>query len=543
MRLHSALALSLACAAVSAPSIAADSPPPVDVVVIADADVEAALAQAGENRPELERVLKHFAAKRPASPAGVLAARFLIANMPGKGYVIAALKDAKGNVIPYDPLAYPDFEKSQVAYEALEKEHGPLEFKRDRLVSDLETLTADYLIEHIETSLAVRSATPAHRPVRLRAFLEFVLPYRGSEEPAEAWLKPMRARLTEALQAPGAPGADATAAQLWRWIHTYVEKRVHFNERYYLHPTDQGFAEMEQTCAGRCEDITNMTTYCARALGLATATDYTPAWGHRDNNHAWSVLLDADGLGSDKAQAHAPKVYRKVYSLQQRSLSYVLPKGREPPNRFLAHKSQIDVTYQYASTAHVLNEAPVEVPVAETGEVAYACVFNGGEWVAVDWAPVTTRCVRQGDSVVREPPFVDFSGLGPGSGGMLYLPAIYDGKHLIAASAPWIGRKDDGVRLRGNGPVAALVATAVAPEQRSVDTGATTPVSHLKEGATYLFQQWTNDGWKVLKEVVAMKEPLQFEDLPADGLYWLVEKDSRKLERPFTIEYGRQRFW
>jgi hypothetical protein len=543
MRLLPVLALSLACAAASVPGIAAAAPPPPDRVLTADADVEAALAQAGNNRPELERVLKHFAAKQPADPVGVLAARFLIANMPGKGYVITALKDAKGNVIPYDPLAYPNFEKSQVAYEALERKHGPLEFKRDRLVSDLETLSADYLIEHIEASLDVWNATPAHRPVGRRAFFEFVLPYRGSEEPAEAWLKPMRARLTEALQAPGAPGADATAAQLWRWIHTYVAKRVHFNERYYLHPTDQGLAEMETTCAGRCEDITNMTTYCARALGLATAADYTPAWGHRDNNHAWNVLLDANGRGSDKAQAHAAKVYRKVFSIQKVSLSYVLPKGREPPNRFLASKSQIDVTHQYVKTAHVLNQAPVEVFVADAGGVAYACVFNGGEWVAVDWAPVTTRCFRMDDSVVKEPPFVRFSRLGSGSRGMLYLPAIHDGKRLVAASAPWIADKDGGVRLRGDGPGTALVATAVAPEQQSVDTQVVTPVSHLREGATYVFQQWTAQGWKALKEVVAPKEPLLFDDLPSDGLYWLVEKDSRKLERPFTIENGRQRFW
>ena len=44
---------------------------------------------------------------------------------------------------------------------------------------------------------------------------------------------------------------------------------------------------------GRCEDIANRTTYAARAVSLATATDFTPAWAHRDNNHAWNVLLDA----------------------------------------------------------------------------------------------------------------------------------------------------------------------------------------------------------------------------------------------------------
>jgi hypothetical protein len=382
-----------------------------------------------------------------------------------------------------------------------------------------------------------------HRRVGFGAFLEFVLPYRGSEEPAEAWLEPMRARLTDLLKAPGAPGADADAATLWRWVNDVVGQKVRFNERYYLHPTDQGFAEMESSCAGRCEDITNMTTYAARALGLATAADYTPAWGHRDNNHAWNVLLDADGRGHDAAQSHAPKVYRKVFSLQKQSLSYVLPKGREPPNRFLANKSQIDVTHQYAATAHVLNRAPVELPVADAGGVAYACVFNGGEWVAVGWARLMTRYMTVNGAVVTAPPSVQFDRLGPGSGGMLYLPAIHDGTRLVAAGAPWIGRKDGGVRLPGDSPGTALVATAVAPQQQSADTRVVTPVSHLRPGATYVFHQWTTEGWKVLREVVATEDPLTFDDLPADGLFWLVEKESRRLERPFTIENGRQRFW
>ena len=72
--------------------------------------------------------------------------------------------------------------------------------------------------------------------------------------------------------------------------------------------------------------------------------------------------------------------------------------------------------------------------------------------------------------------------------------------------------------------------------------GAVAPASHLKPGATYLLQRW-NGRWKPVKTFVATKEPPRFTDLPADGLYWLVEKRSRKLERIFTIENGRQRFW
>ena len=52
------------------------------------------------------------------------------------------------------------------------------------------------------------------------------------------------------------------------------------------------------------------------------------------------------------------------------------------------------------------------------------------------------------------------------------------------------------------------------------------------------------DSAVVLKDdKILSKEPLRFEQLPADALYWMVAKESRRLERIFTIENGRQRWW
>ncbi len=60
-----------------------------------DAWVEDALAAAGENRSELSRVLTHYWAE--GDERKLEAARFLIANMPAHGYVIAEFQDEKGN--------------------------------------------------------------------------------------------------------------------------------------------------------------------------------------------------------------------------------------------------------------------------------------------------------------------------------------------------------------------------------------------------------------------------------------------------------------
>ncbi|MFM8979243.1 MAG: hypothetical protein ACKOSS_02085 [Planctomycetia bacterium] len=67
---------------------------------------------------------------------------------------------------------------------------------------------------------------------------------------------------------------------------------------------------------------------------------------------------------------------------------------------------------------------------------------------------------------------------------------------------------------------------------------------HLEAGTTYVLSQWMAAGWKELREVpVTGTEAVEVQGLPRDGLFWLRPRESRKLERPFTLEGGRQRFW
>ena len=498
-------------------------------VEIPDARVQAALAEAGANRAELHKVLTHFDAHRDMRRR--TAARFLIANMPGHGYITTVLRNQQGDVVPYDPLAYENFKASQAALDVLEKEHGELEWDREAIKYDIEHMRADFLIGHISAAFDAWLASPEDRRVGFEAFLDFVLPYRGSQEPLHDWLTPLMARYAR-MEAELPPveeeDAAARAKRLYRLIGKDVHRRVRFNERYYLHPTDQGFHEMEESGQGRCEDITNMLTFAYRSLGLATAADYTPAWAHRDNNHAWNVLLDADGRGFDKGNAHAAKVYRKTYALQRDNLAFQLPEGREAPNRFLASKTYIDVTDQYAPTTHVVTTiAPAEESAREES-IAYVCVFNGGEWVAIDWARVVSGKV-------------EFRHLGRG---ICYLPAVHDGDRLLPAGAPFLVHKNGAVqRLTGTGGGAELIATATSPRKVSPDTHAVTPKSYLKPGAHYTLLRWGPQGWIELAGGVASEEAWRHPDLPADGLYWLVKKDSRKLERIFTIQDGLQRWW
>lgn len=88
---------------------------------------------------------------------------------------------------------------------------------------------------------------------------------------------------------------------------------VAFKDIYYMHPQDQSWSEMCVSKAGRCEDISNVTSFALHASGIAAASDYVPAWADRDNNHTWDVLLDGNGKGSAGLFNRTLKVYRKNF--------------------------------------------------------------------------------------------------------------------------------------------------------------------------------------------------------------------------------------
>lgn len=208
--------------------------------------VEAALVFAGENRPEIERVLTHYSTldANGHDPQKVEAAFFLIENMPGHGYVEYGLFDQAGNEVTWDTLEYANHGEALGAMDALEQEHGALDFKKKDLVEDLHVLTADALMRNIDLAFEAWCGNPWSRDLAFETFCEYILPHRGSNEPAEDWRGPLQAELPALL---GDLPSEAVPPDVGR-IAGIMGKRassVRFQSLYYLHPTDQGFSEMD----------------------------------------------------------------------------------------------------------------------------------------------------------------------------------------------------------------------------------------------------------------------------------------------------------
>ena len=480
-----------------------------------------ALSKAKQNKSKLRKVLNHY--KTAGDEEKLAAAEYLISNMPGHGYIVAAFYDKDGKEVPFEATDYENYDAANEVLKKLEAEHGDLEYKRKEFVPDIETITADYLIENIDLSFDTWKNNPWAQGMTFEAFCENILPYRCSNEPINRWRKACMDRYKNIREQMQNPDDIKEAAKL---IEKDVHQWVKFDTLYYLHPTDQGFDEMNISGFGRCEDISNMISYAMRANGIAVASDYTPAWANRDNNHAWNAILDSEGKGSAPLANIAAKVYRKTFATQIDAIVFAKKKGEQIP-KWLAGKTFVDVTDQYFKTF----DAAVRLAEDRPGNVsfAYLCVFNGGEWT-----PIAAGRINSKEVV--------FERMGTG---IVYLPAYYYDDEIHPVAAPLILHKDGSIEILNGSDNAGTVrveVTTLKPATGDDDTHIDIPHIIVEPDKTYEMFYWDN-GWQSLGNKTTSAESVFFDNLPAGRLYWMVEEKSDRLERIFTVENNRQNWW
>jgi hypothetical protein len=508
--------------------------------------VQASLTAAGSNAAAIECFLatyEHPAAGVAPDAEKCIAARWLVSNMRGHGFVLFTLQDAKGNDIPFDIDHYPTLDAAQSALDTIEKEHGSVDFKMRRFDADLEHVSCAFLCENLEQAFTAWRNDPWMRDVRFEVFLESVLPYRASNEPlSPGWRAAARARIAPDL---AQLGPNPTLALVTKSAIDAGHAWVPFSDRYYMHPTDQSYADMCRTKLGRCEDITTMITFAARASGAMVASDFTPWWANRDNNHAWEVAVDANGQGTAGLSNRAAKVYRKTFSAQADSLGARKSESDKVPG-FLKSSTIRDVTAQYEPVTDIqLDEFPsapaatgitLAPPEGMPAKFIYLAVFNGGEWRPMEWS----QCLN-GRAI--------FNDMGRG---ILYLPVWSNGTTVAPAGAPFTVDDGGGMHVipdsvHASDGIFTMEAVTTIPATPDPDTQRIKPRIEVKPGVDYELLIWSApSGWKSIGKRIAIADasaPIVFEGVPFGALCWLRAADGRGLERPFTMVEGHQSFW
>jgi len=469
---------------------------------------------AGEwNDSELADALSHY----PAGSEKFRAICFIIAQLDKHLYVDYVNVDD-----PLNPFS-PDGEDIDWARE---------------YIYDYGTITSEMIIDDVEWAFYAREHFTWSKNLPENIFFEYVLPYRSTQEPLQIWRETMIEDLSITVQ------EMKTSLDVTQTVNKINQSRFHFDDLYYRHPEDRDIFTCLATGAGRCEDMSNVSNYSLRALGVATASDFTPWWPKGDNNHAWNTVYHngkwyqfmgcegADNPQWDTIKAREfGKVWRESFSADP--IMGPSPDGTLPPR--LMRISAIDVTAEYTTVSDV--KIRVDNPELAT----YLCVFNYDTWQAVtgEWAENGT---------------VHFSDLG--NKDILYCATRYVedetgwGDHFPVA-LPFA--------LHGNGSIEFINPDPAATPTGDIRLTGWNPNESLTSGETvYLYRYIGTDPvnsessdealrWTLIGSGEALADAvsayIQFENAGVDGSLYLLTnsedtEDFRDNSRPFIWRNG-----
>ncbi|MCD6112709.1 MAG: transglutaminase domain-containing protein [Bacteroidales bacterium] len=494
-------------------------------------NVEAILKKSGKNRSQLEAVIEHY--KNSDDTLKIKAAYFLIGNMCEHSYVTFKMVDTASNTVDWDVLKYKNYQEVVKAWDSIENVIGPIHFVIDKKIMDYDTITSDFLIKNIDLAFKAWRDFPWSRHLNFDQFCEYILPYRGSNEPLENWREYFYNNFNWVVDSMKGSSDPIKAACL---INDNIKSWFRFDSRYYEHPTDQGFSEMLKNKMGRCEDMTNLAIFAFRAMGVPVMSDYTPYWAKTGNNHAWNATLDSVGkvvifMGGEanpgKYNLHHvfAKVYRKTFAKQLSSLKEKNKNNNEKLPPYLRHNTYSDVTKDYVSAFDI--KMKLKKTKTDTNDFAYICVFNTGEWRAIHWSEINN------DEVI-------FTDMGTD---IVYLPAYFIDKKIKPAGNPFIFDKNakintiipDTLNLRS------IKVFGTTASETKETTDFITKVS-FKKNKNYTLYYWY-DKWIKIGEKKSKGKALIFKDVPSNALYWLKAEDSHNEERIFTIDKSGKQIW
>ncbi len=165
--------------------------------------------------------------------------------------------------------------------------------------TDRQTLTPDFLEEHIAYAYRARETFPWAKDVPEEIFISDVLPYANLNEQRDAWRKPFFERFGN--QVADCQTAGEAAIRLNTSI--YDELNVHYSRQ--RSKTCMSPFEMMEEGKATCTGLSILLVSACRAVGIPARVVGTPVWVEGGGNHTWVEIWD-DGwhsIGASESKA------------------------------------------------------------------------------------------------------------------------------------------------------------------------------------------------------------------------------------------------
>lgn len=395
--------------------------------------LERAMAAAGENRAELQKVIDHYSSN-PADSLKLRAALFLIENMPGHACANEEkLADFYDSVNTWLDLRFS--KKHPKNRDSIVNYTQSLEYSKDMLSYDIHVIKADFLIHNIEYSFSAWES-PWAQHLTFDQFCEYLLPYKYAElQRLDYWKDSMYQKFHRTL------GELIVNDENYHYAYTIGYA---LNEKFkdtlkpviILRENKLGgivspffnSRSLPRISFGDCNDYAVANVAMMRSLGVPATLEYIPQWGEKaSGQHGWPAIYNNSGFmaipHTDKELGtpffptrKLPKVFRFQYAPVPEREAYM------NETKYI-HKGfaqfEKDVTSEYVRTSDVT------VPIRTEGlqdKYVYIAVSNLRDWSVVDYGVVKSKKAM-------------FKNMGTD---IVYRVMGYDGKGLIPVSEPFL---------------------------------------------------------------------------------------------------------
>ena len=398
-----------------------------------------ALKAAGENKPELKAVLKHYRMV-DKDPQKLKAAKYLIANMPAHYSYrdTAAINRYYGQALEILGTGpSPDWQRDTLR-RISDTQYGGIMQNR---VSDVEIITSDYLINSIDKAFEQWRTQPWAKHLSYDEFRDWILPYKVTElQSLDNWRDILAQHYSDSISTVTDPLDQRNT--IYGAIEI-VRNEIHSKQSAIGHRViweDRGSIPMRSAATwlrmtyGSCLDYVIMGTAVFRSLGLPAAIDQVPCWGRNNDGHSWYVFPDDRGREQKTINSlimpagmqfypyeRIPKVLRSTYTINRDMVIY--RNTAKYVCKFDLCSEDVTSKYNLTSDLEIEIDKRIIKGLADKKYVHIAMAANGGgpQWRVLDYGKL-----KRGKAC--------FKNMGRN---MLYIVLGYDGDRLIPISKPF----------------------------------------------------------------------------------------------------------
>ena len=376
------------------------------------------LNNSGIYKPDLLKII--LAYQKPEDSIKLKSAYFLIKNLESNYYINISLRDSNNKNVVINYNDFVDYIAVKKQIDSIEIVYGKLNFGVDTILLDINNVSSDFFINHINNTVNYLNDSPWNSSYTLNSFFNFILPYRVANEKMASYTKHLHYKYLPIISNV----VDISTASIL--LNNYINEEIKYDNRLETVSNMQSVGMIETTCVGNWRDINVYKIKALRSMGIAAVLDYTPYFSDSILGYYSTtvilpdgselVLANADSKSVQYPQGKTAKVYRRVFNNMPSSLFSLKDKKTHTPP-FLGDYNYLDVTSKYLQTDSV------SIDFADTAQYVYLAVYNENSWKPIDW------------SVVQADGKATFYNMGTG---VTYMPVIVSEDSIISVGESFV---------------------------------------------------------------------------------------------------------